>query len=350
MLKQKVAVVAHYLANMKNNKITQTVTASAPGKLMVGGDHAVVYGYPCLVIAVDQRVQVTVSTRLDEPAFYLYAPELGLEAYHKSYRELGSGKIPVAARFIEQLINIIKQEYPDLPGLDITTHSQFSCQVGFGSSSAVTVATGKAISIVCDLGWSDFELFDRCYRAVLAVQGVGSGFDIAAAIWGQLLRYARPNQQNPTKPGELVLVAQESPPFIVGYTGIKADTPTIIREVALLKQQQPALVQAVFETLTNQVQAAETAIQTKNWSKLGECLNNSQAALNQLGVSSPELDALIGAALKAGAYGAKLSGAGRGDCMIAVVEKSKRQQVAAAITQAGGQVLEVKLGGPGVKT
>src|SRR4030043_356399 len=161
-------------------------TASAPGKLMLFGEHAVVHGYPCIVTAVDQRI-------------------------------------------------------------DVTTKSDFSSRFGFGSSSAVTVAFAKALTILYGIELSKKELFNLCYRAVLDVQGVGSGFDIASAIWGGTIYYIPPAKV-------VRAVDIDSIPLVVGYTGIKADTPTLIRMVQQMYAAEPARVEKIFigmEQITN---------------------------------------------------------------------------------------------------
>ena len=138
-------------------------------------------------------------------------------------------------------------------------------------------------------------------------------------------------------------------PLVVGYTGVKADTPTLIRKVAALKTQQPMQMQKLFEEATVLVEAAKLAIEQKNWSKLGQLMHQNQLLLDQLGVSSPELDSLITASEQAGAEGAKLSGAGGGDCMIAVTDSHPQAAVAAAIVAAKGTVMSVELSAPGVR-
>ena len=200
------------------------VTASAPGKLMLLGDHSVVYGHPCLVTAVDQRLHVSVRKN-GKDSFHLTAPDLGLEAYTKTIDQLGMKELPKAVRFVEHLYKNFLTRYPQQEGIDVTTKSEFESGFGFGSSSAVTVAFAKALTTLYKVELSEKELFDLCYKAVIDVQGVGSGFDIAAAIWGGTLYYVTPAKV--VEPMKL-----DNLPLVVGYTGVKADTPTLVRMVA----------------------------------------------------------------------------------------------------------------------
>ena len=86
-----------------------------------------------------------------------------------------------------------------------------------------------------------------------------------------------------------------------------------------------------------------------DWGKFGELMNENQKYLRELGVSIEKLDNMINGALSAGAYGAKLSGAGGGDCMIAVASEEKRQAIENSIREVGGEVINIKTNAEGVR-
>lgn len=324
--------------------MASSVTASAPGKLLLFGDHAVVYGNPCIVTAVDQRLYVTVSLN-GANAFCLSAPDLGLTAYSKTIDSLGGEGLPVAVRFIEVLYKKFLDIHPQKRGIDVVTRSEFSSSFGFGSSSAATVAFAKALFEVYGVNFSQHELFKLCYETVLSVQGVGSGFDVASAIWGGTIYYVSPGK-----------VIEKLPindlPFVVGYTGIKADTPTLVRQVAEYKRRHPKVVQGLFSQIASLVESAKQAMLSADWEEVGRLAKENQLLLNELGVSSVQLDLLNKKSVEAGAWGAKLSGAGGGDCMIAVVDavgqSSRRQSVQTAIALYG-EHMNVQLGAEGAR-
>jgi len=137
-------------------------------------------------------------------------------------------------------------------------------------------------------------------------------------------------------------------PMVVGYTGIKADTPTIVRQVAELRRQEK-WVDAVMGDIDDLVKQAKIMFKNKEIEQLGKLMNRNQELLQTLNVSSKELDNLIRAARKAGAYGAKLSGAGGGDCMMALVGSKQKEQVVEKIKRAGGVYMDVKTGAEGVR-
>ncbi len=317
------------------------VTVSAPGKLLLYGDHSVVHGHPCIVTAVDQRMYVTVQESAKRQLCVI-APDVDTQKYEKAIAQLGEGTTPKSVAFIEHCYKRFLEKHPQSTGIVVTTKSDFSSLFGFGSSSAVTVAFAKALSTLYSVTLSNKELFDLCYSAVIDVQGVGSGFDIAVAIWGGTIYYV-----SPAKTVESVNCPDL--PLIVGYTGVKADTPTLIRQVAQQKEKHPEEVEHIFQSITQIVDQSKVCLEKQDWHKAGKLLTENQQLLRKLHVSSTVLDNLINAANLAGAYGAKLSGAGGGDCMIAFCDAAHHMRVIEAIQKAGGTHMSVSTNATGVR-
>ncbi len=317
------------------------VNISCPGKLMLFGDHAVVHNRHCLVTAVDQRLTVTIEKSSDE-GITLTAPDVGLNNFAFSLADSDSPDFPKVAKFVAQSISNFSKRHSFSMGLRVSTRSEFGATFGFGSSSAVTVATLKALDEVFETHLSNEDIFQLGYQTVIDIQGVGSGFDLASAIWGNTILFA-------TGGKEIVPLGVSSLPIVVGYTGVKADTATLVKQVNKLKQQYPAFVESVFDQIESIVLEAKPLIVEQEWAEVGQYMNFQQGLLESLGVGSPQLSSLIFAARHAGAFGAKLSGAGGGDCMITVVDDDHRKAVETAIIQAGGTVLSVNLSAPGLK-
>lgn len=316
------------------------VIASAPGKLMIMGEHSVVYGHPCIVTAVDQRVRVTVELN-GEGEIHVCSPNVGLDEYHKSITRLGRDDVPKSMSFVEHLVKRIYKKYKITKGIRITTESDFSTQFGFGSSAAVVSALAFAMNKYFDLKMSTRNIFDESYGAVLDVQGVGSGFDVAASVYGGTLYYVTPGKV-------IENIYDGNLPMVVGYTGIKADTPTLVRQVAELRRQEK-WVDAVFKNITELVNKGKEVFKSKDFDQLGKLINKNQELLSSLNISSKELDNLIKIAMNSGASGAKLSGAGGGDCMIAFCTEEKRTKVVDSIEKVGGVWMNVRTGAEGVR-
>jgi mevalonate kinase len=319
----------------------KSVTTSAPGKLMLFGEHAVVYDRPCLVTAVDQRMYATVEV-LDMQELQLEAPDVKVTGYRKPLRELGKGDIPKGAKFIEFALKTISEKHPFVTGCKITTISEFSAQFGFGSSSASTVCTIKAISELMDFHLTERDIFDLAYKTVINVQGKGSGFDVAAGVYGGTLHFV-------TGGKFIEPLTLKTLPLLVGYSGVKADTVTLVNQVQALANKYPEVIEHIYDDIEELVLLAKEVLRTHNWQALGDLMNLNQGYLAALGVSTRKLANMLYSARDAGAYGAKLSGAGGGDCIIAVAADEKRDAVIYAITEAGGQVIPVKTNAQGVR-
>ncbi len=298
------------------------VKVSAPGKLLLMGEHAVVYGQPCIVTAVDQRLSVTVEKS-------------------KGYKSIINSPQVHDTRFIDAAIGVAKKAWGTDGGIRITTQGQLN-GYGFGSSSAVTVATLKALSMLYEKVVGQRELFELSYRAVLSVQGVGSGFDVAAAVWGGTVYYT--GSRKTAEP-----LAVGTIPLVVGYTGVKADTVELVRDVGRKREAYPEKVDRIMQGVGKLVASGKEALLSQNWERLGKLMDFNQEYLRDLGVSTQKLEDLISAAKRAGAWGAKLSGAGGGDCMIALAKSDKREEISKAIQQAGGQALDVRPNAEGVR-
>jgi mevalonate kinase len=296
------------------------LTISAPGKLMLLGGHAVVYGYPCITTALSERLQVMIEETEDNKVSF-ECPQV---------RD---------TRFVDAAIGVAVHEWGlTHKGFRISTSCTFSGKYGFGSSSAVTVALLKGLKPDVP----DRTLFDAAYKIIVEIQGAASGFDVAAAIYGGTLYFVG---------GGKVIEPLAAPdmPLVVGYTGVKADTKTLIADVAVKYAKEPEKVERIFKAIEKIVDEAKIYMTEGDWERMGRLMDFNQEYLRDLGVSSDKLETLIKAAKGGGAYGAKLSGAGGGDCMIALAAAGARQAVEEAITRAGGEVVHVTPNAQGVR-
>ena len=299
------------------------IKISAPGKLMLFGEHSVVYKNPCLVTAVDKRLYVTIRVAKGKSDLII-APQVK------------------ESRFVERALEFFKKKFSVNQAVEINTEGDFSNRVGLGSSSAVTVATFMALAHLFNIKISLRKLFDFSYQVSLSIQGTGSGFDIAAAVFGGIVYFVGEGKViEPFKTNSL--------PLIVGYSGTKADTPTLIRQVAKKYRKNSSSVGIIFKDINRIVGQAKKAIMDFDLEEIGRLMTLNHHYLQELGVSTSKLDAMVLAANKAGAYGAKLSGAGGGDCMIALAPKEKINEIKKAITKVGGQVINTKTNAQGVR-
>jgi mevalonate kinase len=299
------------------------IQTSAPGKLLLLGDYAVVYNNPCLVTAVDKRLYVEADL-IEAEEDEIITPQVK------------------ESRFVLETIAHFKSVFSIRKSVRIKTQGDFSHQVGLGSSSAVTVATLEALNQLFETKLQKRQLFDMCYAVTLSIQGVGSGFDIAAAVYGGTQYYVTGGKIIET-------LSIKKLPLIVGYSGIKADTPFFIRKVAEAFKYKQKELNTIFTSITSLVEEARIGLESSDYEKTGLCMTKNHFLLQKLGVSIPKLDEMVSASNLAGAWGSKLSGAGGGDCMIALVSDEKRDSVIRAIEKVGGEIIHVELNAKGVE-
>ena len=323
---------------MKHNS---SITVSAPGKLLLMGDHAVVYGRPCIVTAVDSRLRVTVRLTSDD-LFTLVASQVLSSTYTKPMNQLGTGDIPRGALFIETAVSIFLKTFGVTGGVSIETTSAFSSTVGFGSSSASVVSVLYALCQLYDVSLDNRQLFDISYKAVLAVQGVGSGFDVASAIWGGTLFFVGGGGTIEQLPIGIL-------PLVVGYSGVKADTVNMMANVSKKYAENTQKMERIFDAIASLVTDAKEKLLEGDFERMGTLMNFNQDYLRDMGVSTEKLESLIKSAKDAGSWGAKLSGAGGGDCMIALCSPDSYERVSAAISTSGGTVIPTTCGATGVR-
>jgi mevalonate kinase len=279
------------------------ICASAPATLMLAGEHAVLHGHPALVCAVTQRLRVRLLPRTDQ-LFTIDSAAIG------SY-EGSLNNIMIMAPF--KFVTAIIQSYaPYLTtGFDLQIDSDFSHQVGLGSSAAVTVATIAAFSKWLQQELSAEQLYQLAYKIILQIQQVGSGADVAASVWGGVGFYY-------TQPF-LYQKLNVQFPLVAIYSGSKETTVNVIAKVQALKTQQAEHVEKLFSEIANCTQALYQAIEHENWTQVGVLFDQHYILQTKLGVSNKILETLI-QQLRAQPeiYGAKISGSGLGDCIIGV--------------------------------
>lgn len=278
------------------------IRVSAPGSLMLFGEHAVLHGKRALVCAVTRRMRVTLAARADG--------RVGIASSLGRYEsDLARLEPEPAFRFV---LAAIAHEKPQLKGgFDLEIESEFAPDLGLGSSAAVTVATLAALGAFSGRAL-DRETVFRSARAVIQrVQGVGSGADAAASVYGGIVAYRM-------EPLAIRRIAQTHPITVV-YSGSKTPTAEVIRSVEERRVAYAAVFHALYEAMNRISDEAVVAIEQRNWTRAGGLMNLAQGLMDSLGVNTPALSDIVHA-LRAqpGVLGAKISGSGLGDCVVAL--------------------------------
>jgi mevalonate kinase len=298
-------------------------SASAPGKIILFGEHAVVYGRPALAVPVTQvhaDVEVTDALRA---GVRVDAPDVGLNA------ELHTLAHTDALRnAIENVFRALGISTP--PYLNIKINSTIPVASGLGSGAAVSVAIIRALSAHFGHTLNNEQVSALVYETEKLHHGTPSGID------NTVVTYARPVYFMRGQPIE-TFHAGRAFTIVIGDTGIPAPTRESVGGVRKLWEADKKRWEKTFSKVGTVVQLARKAIETGETGKLGTLMDENHALLQEMTVSSPELDKLVLMARAAGAEGAKLSGGGRGGNMIALVRPERAEQVADALMAVGAK-------------
>jgi mevalonate kinase len=297
--------------------------SSAFGKIILFGEHAVVYGRPALAVPVRQvYVDVDVSDS-EREGIWIDALAVKLRA---ELNTLPSDH-PIAS-IIHNLFFLLRVS--PFPNLEIKISSTIPVASGLGSGAAVTIALARALASHLRYAMEDEDVNAFTYEIEKIHHGTPSGID------NTVITYARPVYFVKGQPIETFKVGQPFT-FVIADTGIPAPTNESVGAVRRLWLEDNPRLEAVFDKVGEVSFAARCAIEAGLSEWLGELMNKNHALLQELTVSSPELDRLVETARGAGALGAKLSGGGRGGNMIALVESENAETVSLALKQAGAK-------------
>jgi mevalonate kinase len=299
-------------------------SASAPGKIILFGEHAVVYGRPAVAVPVTEvaaKVTVNANPRGEPGAVVIQAPDIGLEAMLDdlpSEHPLGLA--------VRECASALKVKH--IPACSLRIKSTIPVAAGLGSGAAVSVAILRALSAYLGHPLSDEQVCALAFEVEKLYHGTPSGID------NTVITYARPVYFVKGKPIQRLQVKS---PFtiVIGDTGIASPTSATVGEVRKAWQKSKDQYEAFFDSTGAIADSARQAIEAGGIELLGPLMDANHGLLRKLGVSCPELEALVLAARKAGALGAKLSGGGRGGNMIALVTAKNADKVAGALRDAG---------------
>jgi len=309
------------------------ITATAPGKIILLGEHAVVYGQPAIAVPVTQvraRAILTANPRAKPGSLRIQAPNIGLEA---DLDELGPDH-PLAAA-VRLVLKELGIEQPPACTLRIT--STIPVAAGLGSGAAVSVALIRALSAFLGKPIQGERLSSLTFEIEKLHHGTPSGIDNTVITYAKPVFFIK---------GETIETLDVPHPFtiLIGDTGIASPTAAAVGDVRRAWQADPITYEGIFAAIGQIARSGRIAIETGQIESLGLLMDENQELLKKLKVSSPELEALVDAARQAGAAGAKLSGGGRGGNMIALVSNQNASRVAQALGGAGAkQVIQTEV-------
>ena len=309
--------------------------ASAPGKFILFGEHAVVYGQPAIAFPLRQlQANTQISLLSDTPRGYvrLHAPDIH---FHEWLHETEEND---PLRKITQ-ITLEEIGVQAFPAIEVSVSSEIPISSGLGSGAAISTAIVRAL---CDHFDHPLDLSRQsqlAYEVEKIHHGTPSGIDNTVIVYNQPVYFIRECAQ------EQLPIGGEFT-FILADTGLPSNTGEIVGSVRKAWNQDRAKLDRLFRKIGQIAKHAKIAITTGDVKALGKLMNENQIFLEEIGVSSETINRLLSTAHDHGALGAKLSGAGVGGIIITLVQPEASQVIADALCTAGAEWTRITRVGP----
>ena len=285
-------------------------TATAPGKVILFGEHFVVYGVKAILCAIDKRITAT-SQLLDERKIRIKSEignvELDLDA--------PPNPDSITDRFMKPFLHIAKEtlrEFNENRGIEIVLQSEIPAGIGLGSSSAACVATTASVTGLFEKK-SKEEILKRSIESERIIFEDVSGADSSVSTFGGLITY--------NKNGLEKISSKDNLRLIIANSNQSHSTREVVSKVKEFKNKNEKLFYEMCEQENILVENALLSIKKNDLKNLGLLMSKNQKMLEKINVSTDKLDLLIKEASKT-SYGAKITGAGGGGCIISLIDES----------------------------
>lgn len=301
------------------------------GKVILLGEHGVVYGGHAIAAPIPLAVEAKVTTA--DSGVMLSVPDWGLDTHQLNLHS--DHQVDSLLRCVLDNLQLADQS------MSIKVSASIPRAAGLGASAALAVALIRALDYHYALGLSDDEVNQAAYKCEQIAHGTPSGVDNTVATQGQLLLFKKAKSELEPPTMELLNLSHRIT-LVVGLTGQKGSTADLAAQVRRQKLRRSNWYNSLFTEMDSLTLAAKEAIVGNDLVGLGELMNCCQGLLSSIRVSTWQLEQLIDIARKNGALGAKLTGAGGGGAMIALCPDNV-QQVMHEMNKAGYQAMEVTI-------
>lgn len=301
------------------------------GKAILFNEHFVVYGIPAIVSAIGKYTRAKVESK-GKTGWTIADNRKATPNYKENKIDQQKDSINL----------MIKKMGLDLSknGVEITLEGNLYVASGIGASAASCVAIARALSKHFQLNLSNEEINELAYEGEKGYHGTPSGIDNTASTFGGLIWFEKGAESVMDK-----ISLQNPIEIVIGNTGKVANTTAAVAGVKQRKEKYSQKYTEIFDRAENIAYLARDALQDEDYKELGKLMNENHKLLQQIEVSSRELDFLVKLARDQGAYGAKLTGGGLGGNMIALTpDKDIQERVANAFEKEGFQSLKTSIG------
>ena len=313
------------------NTCTNRAVSSAPAKVILFGEHFVVYNNPAIVAAINRRIRIQAQLN-DESRVNIRSGENSLSV------PVNSNDIDIMSHDNSSLSlfpifkcvkHVFKEKNVGNVGVNLEIDSQIPHGEGLGSSAASCVSTVAALySLFSDLDKN--QIYETARIMEQNIHTNSSGLDCYVSTFGGIVNF------EPEK-GFIKIRAKKKFTLLIGTSGIKHSTGKVVSQVRQFRQENSS----VFKNLSSKAKVickkAANSMNKGSESELGNLLTENHKLLSTLGVSHPEIEKLIEICLNNGALGAKLTGAGKGGAVIALIPNDLSEEILAKIGRGPGK-------------
>jgi mevalonate kinase len=297
--------------------VTNSATASAPGKIIILGEHFVVHGSLAISAAINKRATVSVSATSEGDAIIS-------SRGNSSRLQMDDGRFRAVKA-------VLKESFRELnlpgKGLKIEIESEIPPGSGLGSSAAVCVATAGALLRHFDRKVDRESVSRLANRGEASVHGNPSGVDVATSLNGGTILFEKTS-------GVSEIKADPTIEFLVVFTGLERNTSDLVQKVSKVKENFPSYFSNLSESISKACVLGKKALETGDLETLGALMNLTQTSLSWIGTSNSSIESLIEKINKIGhCHGSKLTGAGGGGSVIALPEITNAKKIASEISK-----------------
>jgi mevalonate kinase len=287
----------------------QFVSATAPGKVILFGEHSVVYGYPAISMGISLLSKCAIW-RIDSNKIVIELTDFNKKFEFKDLHQCLS-EIPNEFKQIKKGIELINNKLnEDIINIKMQITSSILIGSGLGSSASTAVAMIAAFNKFYELGMNKEEISQLAYEMEKIIHGTPSGIDNTTCTYGNLLYFQNKKSR--------VIENLKSLEVLITYTGLSHKTSIAIDKIRNLTKQFPDLTKKIFDNMGEIVESAEKELKSGNLENLGYLMNINQGLLASLGISNHIIAEINDVSLENGAFGSKLTGAGLGGCVISI--------------------------------
>jgi mevalonate kinase len=323
--------------------------ASAPAKVILFGEHFVVYGSPAILAAINKRISVNARTIIHDENKIVIRSDIGVAGEYNNnngkFNALEGGS--KAKLVLDPLYGAIRQvllmrnnkKQKNNVGIEIGISSRVPPGIGLGSSAASCVATVAAVDSLFQENPSRQKVCELAIESERLIHKRTSGADCYVSTFGGLMQY-----YGKSKSFKNIETKGQSLCLVVANTGINHSTSDLVAGVKKFRDRNRILFKTLLNYASDICLQACAAIELGKYDKIGELMNENQIILQQLGISHHKVRDIIDICSKAGAMGAKITGAGGGGAVIALAaSKQESTKIASHVKAAGYQSFEVEI-------